>query len=83
MSDVAIVCLTVVPATYALALVALVRWESRLPRQSIRAGRDVAVMTDARTVTAGTDAPRAAVTSQGVYPAELLSPSRRAIGGPR
>jgi hypothetical protein len=78
---VVLICLVVIPCTYALALVALMRREYTAPRQVIR-GRHITVATDARTVMVGSDAPRAVATSQGVMPPEVAAPDRVPVEGP-
>jgi hypothetical protein len=80
MSDVMLICLVVIPCTYALALVALVRAEYRQPRQVIKGGH-IVVATDARTIVVRSDGPRVAATSQGVMPAEFAAPGRVPVGG--
>jgi hypothetical protein len=71
-NPIVLIVLVVIPCTYALALVALLRREYTAPRQVIR-GRHITVATDARTVMVGSDAPRVVATSQGVIPVEVAS----------
>jgi hypothetical protein len=79
-NPIVLICLVVIPCTYALAPGALVRAEYRQPRQVIK-GRDIVVATDARTTVVGTDPPRMVAKAQGVMLAELASPGRRPVDG--
>jgi hypothetical protein len=72
-NPIVLICLVVIPCTYALALVALVRLEYRQPRPATK-GRRMVVVTETRTAVIEPDPPWISEPAHGVLPAHLDAP---------
>jgi hypothetical protein len=72
-NPIVLICLVVIPCTYALALVALVRLEYRQPRHAVK-GRHMVVVTETHTTVIDPDHPWIIDPANGVMPAELDPP---------
>jgi hypothetical protein len=74
-----LICLVVIPCTYALALVALMRLEYQQPQQPIN-GRHI-VVTETRTTIIDPDPAWVLDPANGVAPARLEPPGRWQLDG--
>jgi hypothetical protein len=74
-NPIVLICLVVIPCTYALALVALVRLEYRQPRPAVK-GRHMVVVTETRTTLIDPAPQWISDPANGVLPAPLDPPGR-------
>jgi hypothetical protein len=79
-NPIVLICLVVIPCTYALALVALVRLEYRQPRPASK-GRHMVVVTETRTTVIDPDPAWISDPASGVLPAHLDPPGPMQLDG--
>jgi hypothetical protein len=80
-NPIVLICLVVIPCTYALALVALVRLEYRQPQQATNS-RHMVLVTDTRTTVIDPDPEWISDPAHGVLPASLDPLGQRQLDRP-